>query len=171
MTNDTDRIIAAQRAESHKTRVLLAWLLGVPLVVGLVWGGIAIGVARSNAAAQSAAADQVVAYDDSVTTDSDPGSLPPPEQPHAAEKFAAALKTAHAKGTLTTTVYAWGVKNPQAMMSIGAGVCSSGQSGDVAVDTANARSEAAMLFKEQAVVASPADAVTVAAISLDTCPP
>ena len=38
MTNDTDRIIAAQAAQAHKTRVLLAWIfIGIPMISGLVW--------------------------------------------------------------------------------------------------------------------------------------
>lgn len=51
MADDTDRIIAAQREESHKTRALLAWLLGVPLValvIGLaIWGVIALAAHSS----------------------------------------------------------------------------------------------------------------------------
>lgn len=36
--SDTDRIIAAQAEQGHKTRVLLVWLLlGIPAAVGLAW--------------------------------------------------------------------------------------------------------------------------------------
>lgn len=35
---DTDRIIAAQAEQGHKTRVLLAWLLvGIPVIGAIVW--------------------------------------------------------------------------------------------------------------------------------------
>lgn len=37
--SDTDRIIAAHREESRRTRALLLWIfVGVPLVAGLIWG-------------------------------------------------------------------------------------------------------------------------------------
>lgn len=134
-----------------------------------------LGECQSNPAeVLSAAYDKALASSPAVasSTDGDPGSLPPPEQPHAAEKFAAALKTAHASGKLSPDVYAWAARYPQAMLSIGAGVCSEGP-GTVAngVDLASARSETAMLLKNQGVAVTAADIVTVTAISLAICPP
>jgi hypothetical protein len=97
------------------------------------------------------------------------GSPPPAEQPHAATKFASSLKTAHATGKLSAAVYDWSVRYPQAMLSIGAGVCGDGPGEEV--DAATARAQVATLLKDQAVNATAADVVTVTAISLATCPP
>jgi hypothetical protein len=41
--SDTDRIIAAQRQEAHKTRVLLAWIfIGIPAIGAIIWGIVAL---------------------------------------------------------------------------------------------------------------------------------
>lgn len=46
--NDADRIIAAQAAQAHKTRVLLVWLLlGIPAAAGIIWGLIVLGIMTS----------------------------------------------------------------------------------------------------------------------------
>lgn len=46
--SDTDRIIAAHREESRKTRVLLAWIfIGIPLIALAIWGVVALGVSSS----------------------------------------------------------------------------------------------------------------------------
>lgn len=45
--SDADRIIAAQRQEAHKTRVLLAWIfIGIPVIAAIIWGAVVlIGIA------------------------------------------------------------------------------------------------------------------------------
>lgn len=64
---DTDRIIAAQAEQAHKTRALLAWLLlGVPVLAGMIW---LIVVAIHSDISSSTSADQGCDAPDPVIVD------------------------------------------------------------------------------------------------------
>lgn len=61
--SDTDRIIAAQRQEAHKTRVLLTWIfIGIPLISAAIWAVVALPgiVGRSNTGGGTATTDVTV---------------------------------------------------------------------------------------------------------------
>lgn len=72
--SDTDRIIAAQREESRKTRVLLAWIfIGIPLIGLASWGIVVFGMSTGNA--PSGDTNPTPTAPISVITDSTPCSV------------------------------------------------------------------------------------------------